>query len=362
MTERAGDDAADTHVGGRDERLAGAARFCGYCGSVVDGRDRFCAACSGPVDDPAAAEPGDADVLQGPTSLPPLARAGRRGRRRAAALLTAAVLAAAASILVLDVTNGSPPSRSRSTVTASRPAGLLRALASAVGSSVPVGELRFSYSSDPNDSTWVSWRVTGAPGYRTSVQAAGGYAHLTGSHWAVWGPGTDAVGCSPEGSQGAVPSTVRAAFGQSCGSPGGSSVEYLTYTNARFGFTSLYPTALVAQPIAQDGGGASWASSDKTVLFAVGGYDNAASISPQQDEANDAMAVTVTSHSISGDVVTVSGYENGGRTVVYERDVVGPGSVDTFYWSYPSSEQSTWTPVVGHTAQSFRPGDVAASH
>jgi len=65
---------------------------------------------------------------------------------------------------------------------------------------------------------------------------------------------------------------------------------------------------------------------------------------------------------INGNIVTVSGHENNGRTIVYERDVVGPGAIDTLYWSYPRNEKAEWDASVTRTANAFQPGDIAHFH
>ena len=70
----------------------------------------------------------------------------------------------------------------------------------------------------------------------------------------------------------------------------------------------------------------------------------------------------VTFRRINGNVVTVSGYRNNGRTIVYQRDVVGPGAIDTLYWSYPTSEKTEWDTPVTRTANAFQPGDVSNAH
>jgi hypothetical protein len=65
---------------------------------------------------------------------------------------------------------------------------------------------------------------------------------------------------------------------------------------------------------------------------------------------------------ISGNVVTVSGYKDNGQTIAYQRDVVGPGAIDTLYWSYPADQKKRWDAAVTLTAMTFRPGDVTTSH
>jgi len=92
------------------------------------------------------------------------------------------------------------------------------------------------------------------------------------------------------------------------------------------------------------------------------GSNNISRISPQQDEAMAARGISVTYKNISADIVTVSGYLDNGQTIVYQRDVVGPGAIDTLYWKYPAGEKARWDAAVTLTALAFRPGDVAVPH
>jgi hypothetical protein len=47
---------------------------------------------------------------------------------------------------------------------------------------------------------------------------------------------------------------------------------------------------------------------------------------------------------------------------VYQRDVVGPGAIDTIYWSYPATQKARWDAAVTVTALAFQPGDVTSAH
>jgi eukaryotic-like serine/threonine-protein kinase len=146
------------------------------------------------------------------------------------------------------------------------------------------------------------------------------------------------------------------------GSRGSGTPGYNKYANPRYGFTALWPSSFRAQPQSEDGEGQAWTSSDGQVLLAAYGTNNFLNYSPEQDEAADARRMYVVYVNISGDIVTVSGYINNGRTIVYQRDVVGPGSVDTLYWSYPANQKAQWNAAVTMTALTFQPGDVTTSH
>jgi hypothetical protein len=145
-------------------------------------------------------------------------------------------------------------------------------------------------------------------------------------------------------------------------SQGSSAPGYDTYTNPRYGFTALWPSFFRAQPPPADGDGQAWASPDGRVLLSAYGTNNIFSYSPRQDEAADTHSLFVVYTNISGNVVTVSGYKDNGRTIVYQRDVVGPGAIDTIYWSYPANQKARWDGSVTVTALAFQPGDVTSAH
>jgi serine/threonine protein kinase len=154
-----------------------------------------------------------------------------------------------------------------------------------------------------------------------------------------------------------APSPSPSASGQKSTPPG-----YDKYANPRYGFTALWPSSFRAQPPPEDGDGQAWASPDGRVMLSAYGANNVFNYSPGQDEAADARDVSVVYSNISGNVVTVSGYKNSGRTIVYQRDVVGPGAIDTLYWSYPANQKAQWDAAVTLTTLTFQPGDVTATH
>ena len=144
--------------------------------------------------------------------------------------------------------------------------------------------------------------------------------------------------------------------------PGKRPARLREYANPRYGFTTLWPSSFRAQPPPEDGDGQAWTSPDGQVQLSAYGANNVLNYSPEQDEAADARLLSVVYVNISGDIVTVSGYENNGRTIVYQRDVVGSGSIDTLYWSYPANQKAQWNAAVTLTALEFQPGNVTTTH
>src|SRR5690242_17083144 len=98
---------------------------------------------------------------------------------------------------------------------------------------------------------------------------------------------------------------------------------YDQYTNARYGFTTLWPSSLQIQAQPADNDGQKWASPDGLVQMLAFGSNNIRNYSPRQDEAAAAQGMSVTYANVSGNMVTVSGYMNNRQTIIYRRDVVG---------------------------------------
>jgi hypothetical protein len=138
--------------------------------------------------------------------------------------------------------------------------------------------------------------------------------------------------------------------------------SYRTYTNARFGFTTSYPNGFAVQPPPVNGDGREWTTDHGRVSLAAYGQNNVDGTTPKRQAAQDARGMRVVYRRVSGKVVTVSGYVQGGRVIVYRRDVVGRGSINTLVWRYPRSQKARWDAAVAATASRFRPGDVASPH
>lgn len=149
---------------------------------------------------------------------------------------------------------------------------------------------------------------------------------------------------------GAAPSTGPAAAG------------FRVYRNARYGFRTGYPAGFAAGQPPQNGDGLRWTDGSGTVSLVAFGANNVNARSVRQVQADDASGVHVTYSNISGDDVTTSGLTAGDTQILYRRDVVGPGSIDSLQWTYPASDKARWDAAVATTAAAFTAGDVSRSH
>lgn len=198
--------------------------------------------------------------------------------------------------------------------------------------------------------------------------------------WALFGhssTGTDPAGARADSRPGApstaesagssAPDTVPSSTEPPTSSPGVASTTpvsgYGTYTNPRFNYTAYFPAGFTPQNQNADGDGLEWVGGNEGMVSVKAfGRNNVDGYTPDQELAVDGEGLQVTYSHISDDVVTVSGLANAGQTIVYIREVVGPGSIDTLKWTYPAQDKATWDAAVTYTAKAFVAGDVATAH
>lgn len=188
----------------------------------------------------------------------------------------------------------------------------------------------------------------------------------TASHSSAVAPAAEPASAVPvtSGSTSPAPPSPSPSLASSLPASNSPSIPagYNQYANARYGFTTLWPASLQIQAQPADNDGQKWASPDGRVQMLAFGNNNTRNYSPRQDEAAAAQGMSVTYANVSGNMVTVSGYVNNQQTIIYRRDIVGPGAIDTLYWSYPASQKTKWDAAVTLTALSFRPGNLDIAH
>jgi hypothetical protein len=197
--------------------------------------------------------------------------------------------------------------------------------------------------------------------------------------WALFGPsstGTDPAGATVDAAAGApsapgsadtsAPDTVSSATDATTSPTGVDSApvsSYRSYTNPRFAYTAYFPAAFTSQNQNANGDGLEWVGGNEGMVSVKAfGRNNVDGYTPDQELAVDAEGLQVTYSRISDDVVTVSGLSADGQAIVYIREVVGPGSINTLQWTYPAQDKASWDDAVTYTAKAFVPGDVSNGH
>lgn len=145
--------------------------------------------------------------------------------------------------------------------------------------------------------------------------------------------------------------------------------QYQNYCNKRFGFCVEYPKDF-EKHLAEKGEGITLAKhnphrANKNFQIAVFAniYRNSSitsnSIEEIMDIASDFIE-EVTYHKINGNSFTLSGYINGGETIIYRKTYVAKDNVNshTLSISYPRKDKSLYDNVVNHIVASFKAGDL----
>ena len=134
------------------------------------------------------------------------------------------------------------------------------------------------------------------------------------------------------------------------------------YTDPRFGFTVLYPADFGAGPTNLKDSGREWlGDSDGAITVRAFGQNNPG-VTIEQEQATRLHGMVERYARIRGDVLTLSAYVDGGKGIVYIREVVGRGSMNILEWTYPTDQKATWDASVTLSAHTFVPGDLSVSH
>lgn len=128
---------------------------------------------------------------------------------------------------------------------------------------------------------------------------------------------------------------------------------YLQYINARFGFSIDYPSDLVAKSSPDNGDGQTFESKDGTVDFGASGINNVQSFTPDEYLKQIVLPTinNVTYQDQGSNWIIVSWDD--GNTIGYEKDIIGTGSINTFYIKYPASRKAEFDAIILHMSQSI---------
>ena len=130
-------------------------------------------------------------------------------------------------------------------------------------------------------------------------------------------------------------------------------VEYKQYTNGRFGFSIEYPSTFVTNVVPDNDDGRIFSARDDSTKLTVSGINNIFS-----DTAASVYNDLVKVHSNASykkqemNWFVVSWAEE--DKIVYEKNVVGNGSIDTFIIKYPASQKKYYDSIVDHINSSFK--------
>jgi hypothetical protein len=169
------------------------------------------------------------------------------------------------------------------------------------------------------------------------------------------------TGATATGTSSSTPAAATTPSGSATAGPENADARYVTYRNARFGFSVAVPTSFTAGAPPEDGDGMAFGPADHRVSLRVYGSNNvngdtAASAAAAFVARQRGQQCRITLDSVSGDTYTVSGFDATGTTIWYEHLIVESHAEYGIDWQYPAAQAGRFDPDVTNTVHSFDPG------
>lgn len=137
-----------------------------------------------------------------------------------------------------------------------------------------------------------------------------------------------------------------------------AAVNYLTYTNPRFGFSIFYPADFIPQEPPENGDGQVFLSRDGSAELRVYGSHNVFDASLETLFSEELARITgdIAYQKIKDNWYVLSWSE--GDRIFYMKTFAGEAAINTFIFSYPLSEKGFYDRVTEQISLSFSPGDL----
>lgn len=170
------------------------------------------------------------------------------------------------------------------------------------------------------------------------------------------------VGCgNTDNKQTSTTGNTNAEVSQNTNKASEQQVSYKQYDNNRFGFSIEYPIDFTVKVDPANNDGCIFQSSDGKVELTVSGINNVLN-----DTAISEYNKLLSQHSDA----TYKKQENNwfevswvdGNNIIYEKNVIGTGSMNTFVIKYPSSQKDNYSAIVSHLISTFKTPGVDSAH
>jgi hypothetical protein len=136
---------------------------------------------------------------------------------------------------------------------------------------------------------------------------------------------------------------------------------FQTYTNNRYGFRVDYPLTFIPQTPPDNGDGLNFRSQDGKATLEVSGANNDGfTLKGEFDSAIKNVHGQLGYNKTGGSWFVVTWTD--GDNIGYTKKFVGPGSQNSFTFTFPVEQKSQYGSVVTAIEKSFQPGDLDDSH
>ncbi len=138
-------------------------------------------------------------------------------------------------------------------------------------------------------------------------------------------------------------------------------ISYKEYYNERFEFSIEYPSKFVTKMLPANGDGIILESSDGSAELTVSGINNVLDWTAKSCFDDFIKDHKNLSYKLQKDNWFVSSW-NEGDNILYMKEIVGNGSINTFYFKYPLAEKEYYDQVVQKLVESFRTPGISEYH
>lgn len=138
-------------------------------------------------------------------------------------------------------------------------------------------------------------------------------------------------------------------------------VSYKQYTNDRYWFSIEYPSTFITKLLPDNNDGIILSASDGNTELTVSGINNILNETPTSiynDLLKEHRNASYKKH--ADNWMVVSWLE--GDKIVYEKRVVGSGSINTFIIKYPSIQNDYYSPIISHLNSTFDTPQIDTGH
>ncbi|MGV8983893.1 hypothetical protein [Clostridium sp.] len=143
--------------------------------------------------------------------------------------------------------------------------------------------------------------------------------------------------------------------------PKNQQVYYKQYTNDRYWFSIEYPSIFITKPLPDNGDGIGLSTTDENTELTIAGINNVlneTTVSIYNDLLKEHRNASYKKH--EDNWMVVSWLE--GDKIVYEKRVVGNGSINTFIIKYPSNQNDYYSPIISHLNSTFDTPQIDTGH
>ncbi|WP_411679599.1 hypothetical protein [Clostridium thailandense] len=137
-------------------------------------------------------------------------------------------------------------------------------------------------------------------------------------------------------------------------------ISYKKYSNSKFGFSIEYPNTFTIKTNPNNDDSKIFSSSDNTTELTVSARNNISNESVSSVYNNLLTKHKDSYHKQEGNWFIMYWMEN--NLIVYQKSIVGSGSIDSFIIKYPMEQKQQYDKIITHLNESFKTPTIEERH